>query len=201
MNVDPTGTFFWTIFIGAIILSTVFGAVSGGVAAVKQGQAWWKGALIGGLTGAVTGAAFGLGGALGAAAFAAGTVIAAGTALGAIVGVTVGSFLTGVGIYALETKLYGKEFHWKDAFISGGILTIESAMNFGMGLLLGNKGYWPKNNNVAKGVFNKLGTTIKLMLTDPTNLERYYLKAILLSPMIFIINKIWDYIKWKRQNN
>ena len=40
MNVDPDGTFFWFIFIGAIILGAFVGGVSGGVSAIQNGQSF-----------------------------------------------------------------------------------------------------------------------------------------------------------------
>ena len=66
MYIDPNGTFFWFIFIGAIISGAIIGGISGGVSAVQNGSSFASGFLVGALTGAVTGAAIGLGGAIGA---------------------------------------------------------------------------------------------------------------------------------------
>lgn len=191
MNVDPNGTFFWFIFIGAIIIGAFVGGVSGGVSAAQNGQSFWNGFLVGALTGAVTGAALGLGGALGAAAFAAGTAISATTALIGL-GVTVaGSFAAGIGIYALETHLYGEEFKWDEALMSGGFLALEGALNFGMGLLLGAKGYWSQNKQIHKGIINKIIGTVKFMVSNiKTIIERTYLKTIFISPITFILDRI-----------
>ena len=192
MNVDPNGTFFWFIFIGAIIAGALIGGVSGGVSAAQNGQSFWDGFLIGALTGAVTGAALGLGGAIGAAALAAGTAISASTALLALGGTLAGSFVAGIGIYALETHLYGEEFKWDEALMSGGFLAIEAALNFGMGLLLGVKGYWPQNKQIYKGIFNKIVGSVKFMVSNiKTITERTYLKTIFTSPIAFLL----DYIK------
>ena len=192
MRIDPNGTFFWFIFIGAMIAGAIIGGVSGGISAVQNGQSFWKGALVGALTGAVTGAALGLGGAIGAAALAAGTAISASTALLALGGTLVGSFAAGIGIYALETYLYGEEFKWDEALMSGGFLAIEAALNFGMGLLLGAKGYWPQNKQIYKGIINKIVGSVKFMVSNiKTIIERTYLKTIFTSPITFIL----DYIK------
>ena len=191
MNVDPSGTFFWTIFIGAIIAGALFGAISGGMSAVGNGQSFWAGALVGALTGAVTGAALGLGGALGAAAFVAGTAINVGTALVALGGTIAGSFVAGIGIYALETHLYGGEFKWGEALMSGGFLALESAMNFGIGLLLGAKGYWPQNKQVYKGLINKLTGSVKFMASNvKIIMERIYLKSSITVPIVMILDGI-----------
>ena len=195
MNVDPNGTFFWMIFLGAMLAGALFGGVSGGISAVQNGQSFGSGFLLGALTGAVTGAALGLGGALGAAAFVAGTTIGVGTALTALGGTLAASFGAGIGIYALEAHLNGTEFHWKDALISGGFLAIESTLNFGMGLLLGNKGYWPHNNQVYNGIMNKLTGAFKFTVSNiKTIVERIYLKTVLLSPITFIMNHIQGYL-------
>ena len=191
MNVDPNGTFFWTIFIGAIIAGALFGGISGGVSAVQNGQSFWAGALVGALTGAVTGAALGLGGALGAASFVAGTTISVGTALVALGGTIAGSFAAGIGIYALETHLYGGEFKWGEALMSGGFLALESAMNFGIGLLLGANGYWPQNKQVYKGLINKLTGSVKFMASNvKIIMERIYLKSVITVPIVMILDGI-----------
>ena len=191
MNVDPNGTFFWMIFLGAMLAGALFGGVSGGISAVQNGQSFWKGALVGAFTGAVTGAALGLGGALGAAAFVAGTAISATTVLTALGGVVIGSFAAGIGLYALETHMYGEEFQWNEALMSGGFLALEGALNFGMGLLLGAKGYWPQNKQIYKGIINKIIGPVKFMASNiKTIIERTYLKTIFISPITFILDRI-----------
>lgn len=59
------------------------------------------------MKGAVTGAAFGAGARLGISAFKAGVRIAAKTTITAFIATTVGSVAAGIGIYALETKVFG----------------------------------------------------------------------------------------------
>ena len=192
MNVDPTGKFFWSILISAIVFGTIFGAVSGGVSAAKNGESIWKGALIGGLKGLVTGAAFGLGGALGAAAFATGTVVTLGASLAWATGVAAVSFGAGLGINYLESKLYNTQFTWENACAYAGIFAIENVLNFGMGLLLGNKGYWPQNDLKFKGVFNKIIGAVKFMASNATAIiERTYLKNAFLLPVTIILDNIW----------
>ncbi len=192
MNVDPTGEFFWSILIVSMILGAVIGAVSGGVTAVRNGESFWSGALIGGLKGLVTGAAFGLGGALGAAAFATGTVIGIGTALGWAAGVAVVSFGAGYGINYLESKLYNTPFDSENALIFSSIFAFENVLNFGMGLLLGNKGYWPQNGIKNTGIINKITGAFKnFVSTLPVIIERTYLKNAMLWPITFILDNIW----------
>ena len=194
MNVDPTGHFFWFILAAAVIAGVLIGGVSGGISAAQNGQSIWKGVLLGALKGAVTGAAFGLGGALGTAAFVAGTAVSAATAFVALGGTVIGSFAAGIGIYALKTHLYGEEFRWGEAFLSGGFLAIESALNFGMGLVLGAKGYWPQNKQIYSGFFKKLIGNIKFIIANKNIIiERMYLKFILF-PITYIMNCIKDYL-------
>ena len=191
MYIDPNGTFFWFIFIGAIISGAIIGGISGGVSAVQNGSSFASGFLVGALTGAVTGAAVGLGGAIGAAAFATGASISVATALTALGGTLAVSFAAGIGIYALETHLNSETFQWDNALISGTFLSIENAMNFGMGLLLGAKGYWPQNKQVYKGITNKIIGTTKFMVSNiKTIAERIYLKTIFISPITFILDRI-----------
>ena len=177
MNVDPTGTLFWSILISSIVIGAIVGGISGGISAKQDGKSFWSGALVGALTGAVTGAAFGFGGALGMSAFAAGTTISATTALLALGSVTAGSFAAGIGINYLETKLDGTEFSWSKALKFGGALAIKGAAYFGMGLLLGSKGYWPIDNQKYVGMGNKIIGAINFTLANSNLLlARLYLK-------------------------
>lgn len=138
----------------------------------------------------------GLGGALGTAAFVAGTTISAVTALTALGGTLAVSFAAGIGIYALESHLYGKEFQWDEALISGGGLAFENALNFGMGLLLGAKGYWPQDKQVYKNIFHKIIGGVKFMASNiKTIIERTYLKTVFITPITLILDAILDYVK------
>ena len=94
------------------------------------------------MKGAVTGAAYGAGAGLGISAFKAGVRIAAKTAITAFIATTVGSAAAGMGIYALETKVFGLgEYNRSDLWKSGVKMEIKGGLNFGTGLLLGNQGF------------------------------------------------------------
>ena len=88
-----------------------------------------------------------------------------------------GSFGAGIGIYALKTKLYGQEFDWEDALLSGGSYAIRGAMNFGMGLWLGATGYHRQLQGTER---------LKLMA------ERFYLKNGVSWAPIFSTERIFD---------
>ena len=106
----------------------------------------WKEYVIVGLAGAITGAAGGIGTSLGQLAFKAGVRIAAKTAIPALIATTAGAFISGIGIYTLETKVFGlKEFNQSDMWKAGAHLGTIAAYNFGANLLLGNQGFAEKN--------------------------------------------------------
>ena len=161
MYTDPTGEFVLSAFLISLAVGAATGGVMGTISAAMQGEALWKGLVIGALSGAVMGAAFGMGGAVGAGAFAAGKSVSVATSLLAFGATTAGAFGAGVGIYALETKLYDTQFDWEDALLSGGSYAIRGAMNFGMGLWLGATGYFRDVKGTEK---------LKLMA------EKFYLK-------------------------
>jgi len=125
--------------------------------------------------GVVTGAAFEIGARLGISAFKAGVRIAAKTAITAFIATTVGSAAAGMGIYALETKVFGLgEYNRSDLWKSGVKMGIKGGLNFGTGLLLGNQGFW----NIKNGF-----------------IQRTYLKGTLMTPTDMmiegIINSVW----------
>ena len=124
------------------------------------------------LKGVVTGAAFEIGARLWITAFKAGVRIAAKTAITAFIATTLGSAAAGMGIYALETKVFGLgEYNKSDLWKSGVKMGIKGGLNFGMGLLLGNQGFW----NVKNGL-----------------IQRTYLKTTLMTPIDLIIQTLID---------
>ena len=125
----------------------------------------YKEYIIAGLNGSVIGAAMGIGGGLGSLAFQAGTRIAASTALMALGATTLGTFTAGMGIYALETKVFGLgEYNQSDLWKSGVKMGVKGALSFGAGLLLGNQGFY--NMGFVRGMVNRgfLGGTLKYPL-------------------------------------
>ena len=80
--------------------------------------------------------------------------------------------VTGMGIYALETKVFGlSEYNNSDLWKSGVKMGIKGVLNFGMGLLLGNQGFF----NVKNGL-----------------IQRTYLKSTLMTPTDMIIEVLID---------
>ncbi len=127
--------------------------------------------FISALKGAVIGLSFGTGANFGILAFTSGVRISTGLALSSFAFTTIGSAIAGGGIYLLETKIFNlKEYNTKEFFKSSLNLGIKGALNFGMGLLLGNQGYF------LKGKF----------------IERNYLKQILLKPFEIIIDGFFN---------
>ena len=132
----------------------------------------WKEYTIAILKGAVTGAAFGAGAGLGISAFKAGVRIAAKTAITAFIATTAGSAAAGMGIYALETKVFGLgEYNQSDLWKAGVKMGIKGGLNFGTGLLLGNQGFWNVKNSL---------------------IQRTYLKSTLMTPTDMIIEGLID---------
>lgn len=201
MYYDPTGHFVLSIFLISLGLGALFGAVTGAISAVKQGEAWWKGALIGGLSGAVLGAAFGVGAGFGAAAFFGQAAVSLSTGLIAFGATTIGAVGTGMGLYALESALYNKSFDWRDMLLSGVSYGIRAGMNFGMGFLMGKQGlFQPKSkldfSNGIKGFGKSIVAgfqgSLKLLL------ERTIVKHGLLTPLAWMIGQL---IKLIMENN
>ena len=186
--IDPDGHF--SILLASIIIGAVFSVgLAYGADVIEKvqedGFQWsditnplkenWKEYVIAGLKGAVTGAAFGAGAGLGISAFKAGVRIATKTAITAFIATTVGSAAAGMGIYALETKVFGLgEYNQSDLWKSGVKMGIKGGLNFGTGLLLGNQGFW----NIKNGF-----------------IQRTYLKGTLMTPVDMIIegiiNSVW----------
>lgn len=65
VNVDPDGHFLISVFLIIVGVSTLVGAVSGGVSAVRAGQSFWKGFAAGAIAGFIGGVVSGLSGFLG----------------------------------------------------------------------------------------------------------------------------------------
>ena len=182
---DPSGYFAISAFLISVGIGVLFsvGAAYGSdvIDNMKDGFDWsdfntfednWEKYVIAGLKGAITGAAFGVGAGLGISAFKAGVRIAAKTAITAFVSTTVGSFVAGMGIYALETKGFGlSEYNKSDLWKSGAKMGIKGGLNFGMGLLLGNQGFYDVKNGL---------------------LQRTYLKNSLMTPLDMIIEGLLD---------
>lgn len=79
-----------------------------------------------------------------------------------------------MGVYALETKVFGlSEYNQSDLWKSGVKTGIKGGLNFGMGLLLGNQGFY----NVKNGL-----------------LQRTYLKNTLMTPIDMIVEALLDSI-------
>ena len=141
MNVDPDGTFFWTLLIGALIAGVISGTFSA-VNAVRNGGGFLDGlgAFVGGfITGGVLGAAAILGGGLAVGAFA----VTAGSIVGIASFLTVGTFAGGVLGYWTENLITGnKSANWTEAFMQGGLTLMGGVMNFIAGYALGYYGLW-----------------------------------------------------------
>jgi hypothetical protein len=190
MYVDPTGHFITAALIGSIVAVFLIGIGSKYLPDVinkidENGFQWndliepweenWMEYTISGLSGAVVGASFGLGLGFGAAAYQAGMVISTGTVLTTLAGVTIGSFAAGVGIYALETKVFNLcEYDYGEMWQAGLHMGIRGVTNFGMGLLIGNQGFY----------------------TDYTGIQgiimRTYLKSPIMVPFEMILDGIFE---------
>ena len=187
MYSDPSGHFVFSAFLlstlaGALV-SFAFEYIPDVIENFRDGFDWsdfntfeehGTEYIIAALKGAVTGAAFGIGTGFGITAFKAGTAIKASTGLIAFASTAAGSFAAGLGIYTLETKVFGlKEFNYKDFWKAGTIMGVKGSLNFSMGLLMANQG------------FNS-GPFIKSWIT------RLYLKNGLMFPVDLIVTALLE---------
>ncbi len=185
-NIDPTGHAFLSIFLGSLIVGTVLGAIKGAIQSAWNGEPIWKGALIEGLKGLVLGGALGLGGAIG---MATSSVVAA---FGGLIFTAAGSFAAGMGIYALETQIYDREFSQHDMLLSGLNLSLQASANYGAGYLFGRKRMFKQkaklNFSSWEMFFKSLIFRVKYAL--PVVVERAYLKLGLATIFSMIVNGI-----------
>ena len=135
----------------------------------------WKEYTIAALKGGVNGAAFGLGLGLGTSVFTSGISLTA-SSLSIYFGVaTAGSFVSGMGIYALETKvLEMDEYNTKEMWQQGLNMGLKGAMNFGMGWSLGSQGYQVNYTGIK-------GLAI-----------RSYMKSTIVTPVSILLDGIFE---------
>ena len=184
MNVDPNGTFFWALLIGALIAGVISGTVSA-VNAVRNGGGFSDGlgAFVGGfITGGVIGAAAILGGGLAVGAF----TVTVGSIIGTATFLTAGTFVGGVFANWAESKITGESFSWNDA-LNQGILTMFAGItNFAVGYAMGTAGLW---NSLKSG--NGFMDTIKLSRTAfITEVGRAGVKSIFVGALSYLQTNI-----------
>ena len=184
MNVDPNGTFFWALLIGALIAGVISGTVSA-VNAVRNGGGFSDGlgAFVGGfITGGVIGAAAILGGGLAVGAF----TVTVGSIIGTATFLTAGTFVGGVFANWAESKIKGESFSWNDA-LNQGILTMFAGItNFAVGYAMGTAGLW---NSLKSG--NGFMDTIKLSRTAfITEVGRAGVKSIFAGTLSYLQSNI-----------
>ena len=184
MNVDPNGTFFWALLIGALIAGVISGTVSA-VNTVRNGGGFSDGlgAFVGGfITGGVIGAAAILGGGLAVGAF----TVTVGSIIGTATFLTAGTFVGGVFANWAESKITGESFSWNDA-LNQGILTMFAGItNFAVGYAMGTAGLW---NSLKSG--NGFMDTIKLSRTAfITEVGRAGVKSIFVGALSYLQTNI-----------
>lgn len=184
MYTDPTGTFFLTLLIGALIAGVISGTLNA-VNAVRNGGDFFDGlgAFVGGfITGGVIGAAAILGGGLAVGAFAA-TV---GSIIGTATFLTAGTFVGGFIANITESGIKGESFNWSDA-VNQGLLTMFAGItNFAVGYVMGAAGLW---NSLKSG--NGFMDAIKLSRTAfITEIGRAGAKSIFVGALSYLQTNI-----------
>ena len=140
MNVDPNGTFFLSLLIGALIAGVISGTFNA-INAVRNGGGFLDGlgAFVGGfITGGVIGAAAILGGGLAVGAL----TVTAGSIIGTAAFLTIGTFAGGVFANWAESKIKRETFNWNDALNQGALTLFAGITNFAIGYAMGTAGLW-----------------------------------------------------------
>lgn len=157
MNIDPNGNFFLSLLI-AVIAGAAIGGVINGVSSAVKGDSFWGGFLSGALIGGALGAAFFLGGAtmlaIAGKAVAGFVVVSTATAkLGLLIGMfTLSTLLaagSGMGAYAINESMNGREVNKAEMLRQGVIAGLEGAGSFITGMALAATGVF---NYILKGV-------------------------------------------------
>lgn len=157
MNVDPLGTsFLVALIVGAIIAGIVSGTINTVSTAIQGGSALdCLGSFVGGfITGSVLGAATILGGGFVVGAISATTLSVLGTAAF----LTVGTFVAGIGAYAAENAISGKEITLDGALKNGAITFTQGLFSFGIGAAMGAAGFFDCLK-AGNGYMNAIKTT------------------------------------------
>ena len=140
MHVDPNGTFFGALIVGALIAGVVSGSLSAINKMLEGGtsrEVW--GAFFGDLiTGSVLSAAAILGGGLAVGAL----TLTAGHLIGTAIFLSFGTFVGGALANYVESSIAGKNFDFDEA-MKQGVSTMSSGVsNFVVGYIMGMTGLW-----------------------------------------------------------
>ena len=184
MNVDPNGTFFWALLIGALIAGVISGTFNA-INAVRNGGGFLDGlgAFVGGfITGAVIGAAAILGGGLAVGAF----TVTVGSIIGTATFLTVGTFAGGFIANITESAIKGERINWNDALNQGALTMFAGITNFAVGYAIGAAGLW---NSLKPG--NGFKDVIKLSRNAfITEVGRAGVKSIFLGALSYLQTNI-----------
>ena len=161
MYTDPSGHFVVSALIGAIIAGALVGALTKYVPdvcekAIQDGFQWndlaidkesLKEYTIAAAKGAVLGAAYGTGLGMAAAAFQAGATLSVGSIAVGLAITNTTSAVAGMGIYALETKVFELgDYNAQDMLYSGVNMSIQSMRHYSAGLFAGSIGAYTNLN-------------------------------------------------------
>ncbi len=173
MYVDPTGTFLFSFLI-AVLAGALIGGLVGGVSAVANGDNFWGGFLSGALVGGVLGGAMILGGAtmlavagkavsgfVVASTFAAKATLLATT----VIGTATVSFVAGMGAYAIEESINGREVNTSEMIRQGINTGIKGLISFGTGMILATTGVY---NYLLENIKWSFAEKIKMMVVRST---------------------------------
>lgn len=173
MRIDPTGTFLFSFLI-AVLAGALIGGLVGGVSAVANGDNFWGGFLSGALVGGVLGGAMILGGAtmlavagkavsgfVVASTFAAKATLLATT----VIGTATVSFVAGMGAYAIEESINGREVNTSEMIRQGINTGIKGLISFGTGMILATTGVY---NYLLENIKWSFAEKIKMMVVRST---------------------------------
>ena len=155
--VDPTGHFIVSLIV-SMVVGAVIGGVMGGVKALSRGDNFWGGVLSGALIGGALSGAMALGGAT-MLAMAGGVTASKLTLLAVTTTISfVGTSAAGMGAYAIEESMNGRQVRANELIRHGFTLGIKGGIAYFTGMMMATTGMY---NYMLRNVTWDLNTKIQ----------------------------------------
>ncbi len=156
-RIDPTGHFIVSLIV-SMVVGAVIGGVMGGVKALSRGDNFWGGVLSGALIGGALSGAMALGGAT-MLAMAGGVTASKLTLLAVTTTISfVGTSAAGMGAYAIEESMNGRQVRANELIRHGFTLGIKGGIAYFTGMMMATTGMY---NYMLRNVTWDLNTKIQ----------------------------------------